>query len=122
MRPRLWSRWPPRRSPFAASACDDLQIPPVRRKHSAAFRAADHDHVLGARAKFAGDEDARLDGEAHALLQDRCIATIEVWRLVHVQPDAVAEAVPKPVAAAAVFDDFARQRIHVLRRARAGLK
>src|SRR2546429_377697 len=49
----------------------------------------DHHHVLGAGAEAAGDEDAGLDGEAHAAAQDGLVAAVQVGRLVHVQADAV---------------------------------
>src|ERR1700733_14222911 len=66
---------------------EGCEEPGTRRGHGPA--------VLQANAKFTGNIDSRLVGEAHAGLQRRRITVHQVGGLVAVQPDAVPRAVRK---------------------------
>src|SRR5262249_41438294 len=71
----------------------------------AAATGLDDHVVLDADAAPAGQVDAGLDGDDHALLEHGVAARVEAGVLVRLQAQAVADAVDEPVAQAAGPDD-----------------
>src|SRR5688500_6144132 len=87
-----------------------------RREHFAAA-VGDQHVVLDADASFAGDVDARLDGDDHARAELFVTARLAHGRqLVDLAADAVAEAVAEVVLEAGVVDHVAGDAVGLLRR------
>src|SRR5215469_3380639 len=74
---------------------------------------ADHEGVLDPDAALAGHVNPRLDSDRNPVFEFTCPARSEHRRFVHLQPDAVTEAMPEMVAVTSRSDHRARCGIDV---------
>src|SRR5690242_13332451 len=70
--------------------------------------------VFDSDAEPAGEVDARLDAEGHAVLQYCVVALHEVWWLMTVEHYAMAQAMSEIVTVTRLSDNIARNRIERL--------
>src|SRR5207247_10623810 len=105
---------PPREVSPSIDRTPPLQYNPRRLGHHACFAVFEDDHVLDADAAPAGDVDAGLDGDDHAVLQFVVRKAGETGSLVNEEADTVAKTVAEVLAEAGLCDYVVGEHVGLL--------